>query len=597
MTLNPRITYGDLDLTDYPFLFEFGADLGRPENMSELLGAVLADGDVPVGTRAGNRELNFSVLVEEADLQALAEAEPLLTAEADKQRNTLTIDPGDGIAVPSVYDTYRAQVTQVRDEDLEMNGYRRYTVTVPAYPFTRSEALTTVGSEFVADSDVIADDCESTTGWSLYGTGNSATITVDSTAGHFSTGTGAVKLVTEPYVYDTTATTTSGAWIDSKIRKSGLSIDASGGGYFAFRFRPEPGWTFNSYSASFYLTTSGGGRQAATLVASTAEDNGYTRYLLTVPHASTITTFELEGRMSIWGPWGSLFPNPGWWFDSLGLAGSASANQGGQSLTIEGSARSEGTLAVSAAVGLGDTLVYTCPDLGDGFRPDVRRFQTAGTSSADADAINGTYVPGNTGVFEVPASSLRAGAYAVLARVKWSSTTFTLTLDAQTVLDGTPIGQTYSVGGAITVPDTTNYHVVRVGVLELPPHRVDAAADAVVELSLGGSAIKVDEVLLFPLEDAALTWVACGSGTPSAAVASRLWIDAPSAQLPFGQVVAGTQADRSDARFIQPESKGRHLLYPGQMLAYVLTSAAGGADFSASYFMRWHTWAVKRGDE
>lgn len=596
MSLNPRFMYGALDLTDFPYSVRFGSDLSAPETIYELLSSMLADGDLMVSRRKGNRpSLVIPILIEEADLLANPLAAAALEIEADKPFNTLSIDPGDGIGPVTVLETFAGAVVYEYDEDCEEQGFRKYVLTMPARPFSRSEALTTIGSEFVSNTVTVADECESTSGWSVYGSGQTATITVDSTAGHFASGTGAVKLIVEPYYYDAPDYVTSGsASVSAKIRKTGLSIDASGGGYFVFRHRAEPGWALQDYT-QFWLTSSGGGRQAASRVAAVAEGNGYVRYSLTIPNNSTITAFEMEGAQATatYQPWGSTPPNPGWWFDTLGIASAAGGNQAARTLEIGGSARGEGTLAVSASVGLGDALLYTAPDLGDGFRPDWRRFQTAGTSTTDTDAMNGSYVPANTGVFAAPASSLRPGAYVVLARVKGSSTSVSLDIAARTVLGGTPIGQTYNLTpGAVVLPDTTAYHVVRLGVLDLPPHRVDAAADAVVRLTLSGSAtLRVDEILTFPLEDAALTWVECGTGSPSSTVASRLWIDGPSADMPYGQIVVGNNANRSDARFIQPRSRGKHLLVPGRMLAYLMTSTAGGAALSTSYFKRWHTWA------
>lgn len=137
MSLAPEWRIGDLVLTEAPFMVRFGTDYGTPENVTELLLSML-DGDIEVSPRTGNRTLSLPVLIEDADLAALADAEALLLAECDKARNEVYVDPGDGFAEPLIFDVFRGQVTFERDDNFEVAGARQYTVTFRALPFARS---------------------------------------------------------------------------------------------------------------------------------------------------------------------------------------------------------------------------------------------------------------------------------------------------------------------------------------------------------------------------------------------------------------------------------------------------------------------------
>lgn len=138
------IYYGDLCLTDYPYSVEFDSlAQGAPQAVVEVLGSLLVDGDVEVSSRAGNRTLSLSVLVEGVDFDELAEHGEALSAEADKARNLLTIDPGDGFGATTVFETFRVSNLPVdRSEAMEGARLRRYLLTVKALPFGRSETET-----------------------------------------------------------------------------------------------------------------------------------------------------------------------------------------------------------------------------------------------------------------------------------------------------------------------------------------------------------------------------------------------------------------------------------------------------------------------
>lgn len=140
-----EVYYGDLCLTEYPYSIEFNAtDYGSPQSVSDVV-ASLTDGEVEVSSRAGNRSMSMSVLVEGADFVELAVNGEALAMEADKARNLLTIDPGDGFGPPTKFDTFRAPELPIdRSEAMEGARLRRYLLTVRALPFGRSETPQTI---------------------------------------------------------------------------------------------------------------------------------------------------------------------------------------------------------------------------------------------------------------------------------------------------------------------------------------------------------------------------------------------------------------------------------------------------------------------
>lgn len=594
-----RLDLGDLDLVgadggydSYTFhTVGDDVDFGEPQPIDVTLASLMADGAPTETTRYENREVSFRVEIVAPDALALAAGEAALLAQVGV-RTTLTWTPPDGYGPPTVFrvETSRAKFLFNDLDEVRSTLKRTFQLTLTCLPFARSVDPITVGAEFVADAVTIEDDCESDTGWSAaagVAAQNPVGIAVDSSV--FATGTGSVRFtpagIVSPVLGDASATV--------QVVKTGLSIDATGGGYFVVRVKGEWSLNLQGWVMDAFLTTSGGGREAVSPLVGQADEAGFTRLSFVVPDASTIMAFETTVFQRTY----SLTPlsAPQVWFDSIGLAENSSAPQNVMSFDVLGSMRCEGSFQVSAAAGLGDVLLYTVPDVGDGFRPDLRRWQTAGSTPSDANAINGTYMSPGTGVTPVltaPAGMFRQGSYAVLARVRRSAAgSCTLTVSAQTKSGATSIGPVESVTSpTITLADG-DYRVVRLGVIELPPLVTDPASDATVEFTITqtGTDYYIDELLVFPLEDHALTWVECGSGAPSATVASRFWIDEPSPSNPRGARLVGTDENRLDARYVLPESAGRHVLKPGRMLAYLLTSAAGGADLQVVYTPAHHS--------
>lgn len=168
MAIDASITLGSLDLTSAPYLWEFGSTLGKPELVTEALEQQLQDGEVVSATRASNREIVVTVLVEATNLATQADAESALALECAKERNTLTYNPGGG-AAPTVFDTFVADMAFERDDEMEMAGYRRWTLTIPALPYARSStAVTTaIPAPPASVTTTLVDDGSALTNWAV----------------------------------------------------------------------------------------------------------------------------------------------------------------------------------------------------------------------------------------------------------------------------------------------------------------------------------------------------------------------------------------------------------------------------------------------
>lgn len=131
------ITYGSLALTEYPYSVEFDkTDFGSPKTVVEVIESLLIDGDVEVSSRAGNRTLGCSVLVEGADFDELAANVEALAVEADRDGNVFTVDPGDGFGAATRFETFRAEELPVdRSEAMEGARIRRCQLTIRALPY------------------------------------------------------------------------------------------------------------------------------------------------------------------------------------------------------------------------------------------------------------------------------------------------------------------------------------------------------------------------------------------------------------------------------------------------------------------------------
>lgn len=601
MSLVPRFVYGDLDLTDYPYALAFGGDVGAPENAYELLSSLLGDGEIVSSRRSSNRSLSFTVLVEGADMQVLAAAEADLVAECDRVGSTLTLDPGDGIGKPSVFETFRGQARFVRDDDGEMSLLRRYELTVPALPFPRSEDLITddAGSPPASGGSSL-NTCESTTGWSAWRAGTSA-YSLDAVT--FYEGSNSVKSVAQQVSYSTA----SDLWTHLNADQiTGVSYSTGTGGYMSVRVRTEyedtllPKFRRNGLYGARMVTAAGETVVAETsIIASDRDANGFVRYVWAVDGGLTVTAVKFEvSQVSL------TTGTPAYvWYDDLRLLTSATTDNAiVKSFEVAGSVRTPGSIHVASpddAVALGGVLVTTVhvDEIVPGFRPDVlRRWITAGTTTVDATALWGSYLTapaayGSSVQAEVPLTALGAGNFAVVALVKPTGGALnTFGVETQLTFGGTATGGASATDASWT-PTATAWMFAPIGTVRIPSV---ASADSTAEIRVRvKGSIPVADVFLIP-EVADFTIAECGASTVSASgSSSHLWVDSPTTEQPMGGWWRGPVADRVNARRLNLVSElrkpGLHSFTPGTMYAFCVTTNADGPTVELEYYPRWHS--------
>lgn len=641
MNLIPRFIYGELDLTDAPYGIEFGSDFGNPENVVEVVQTLLRDGEVLEADRRTNRTLTLTVLVESADLLALAQAEAALIAECDRQRNTLTIDPGDGIAPATVFDTFRSQPRWVRNDTMESQGFRRYTLTIPTLPHGRSTTLTTEVAEGIPSVGTTVNAADSLTGWSTptavvpgatFGSYVAASpqpssmIAVDTTTkveGAGSVAAKAWKAIGNRV--EQVLPTGDGTQVDTSLTLT-QAINITAGSYLSFAVKLDNtvGKIVNSQYGNyqeygtldtFTITTATTSRtyyNAKTSYASTspllrdaiieALPNGWTRYTFQIGTAMSVTSLTWTSEHVV--PYVDDLADverPRILIDQVAIAASATlGNQVLKNIDVGGSARTTGSIHVAApsdSVTLGPTLIFTAPKrlVADGWRPDIKQFVQSGASTGTVGGRTGVYTAVNSAyggggpVFTVPASSLQSGAYTLAMLGYWNSPLSPITVEASLMM-GTTVVSTQELDVTLTTSLLTWQFQV-LGTMYLPPTMVQLpSTSATVRFrikSTGNAPIGVDNIYLLPVEGD-LSIVDCGTGTVGPAASSHLWIDSPSPDQPQGGYWRGATPNRSDALSAWSTTvvPGTHTFEAGPMLAFAVSDAAGPT-VSFEYFKSW----------
>lgn len=595
MTANLTLTYGSLNLTASPYLLEFGLDTGAPQNINEALAFLLQDGEIELSTRASNRTLTFNVLIEGSTLTALATAEADLIAETERALNTLTVDPGDG-APASVYEVFRGQVTFVRDDNFELGRMRRYTVTVRALPFVRSEdevvtAATSSGSgsgtvtPTVTSVDTMASATNWTGAWERYDAGTvtssltatGTTLRVDATdKGRlhlWEERTGAVSLSGTPYIFiDWKWTTTGGRTLVS----------------------PGPMVTLNGQSVKT-------GTVYNPVLTGPSPTSGYTRSYFEVPAWTSIRfTIDISARAT--GPDVSPATFEVDQFSRADVLPSVgSTRQQVRALAVSGSARTRGAVAIEhTSDSLGDVIAYFWTDVGNGYSPSMRQFRTSGgTVTTDTSLVSGARenLVGATAVYAAPVTQFICGLHDVVVRLGGAATTATVTWTLTTVVNGVDTGPSVTGSRAVTI--TSAYQIFTLGREDLPTRYVPANSSAQVRLSLtatvsSGSTALLDEAWLFNAQAGQLVQASCGTAAPSAGGSSnRMFIRSATTAVPRPTILLGYAADESDAGFpLSVQAWQFPELVPPSTNVFTVTTNAQNAAVSLRHYPRWHTHAA-----
>lgn len=579
------LTYGDLPLDEYgdadgvaAFAPLSGLDVGTPEVLTEALPRLLLDGEDVVGDRWGNRQITFLVRITGPDWSALSRGMALLEAEAQKPRNTLTLAI-DEDQPASVYETFRATVT-VADGDWDFfvakpgRKHIMVQVTCAASPFPRAETEV-VGNATIgaAESTTVIDACNALTGW----TGRLRGMSLNTST--YLTATGSVQSQSE-----------SDGNFTSVFHPDG-SVTATYYGWFEKIFAAQDVSTQQYVQVALLgydtlladLTLDG---KDATLV-SIVYESGWKRLSFRVPAGMTsFTDFKLATASSQTFPSSAYLPTRMvTLLDDVKKSNQPAGSTGRQmllSVPVRGSARTGGSLSIQHETdALGDVLVYTAPDLADGFYPALRRFRSGGQiPSADGGAISGqredlTTSESTSFRADVPTLSLRPDRYMVFARAlrTLGSGEVTLTVRASTMFGATESLESVQTLAVKHTFNGTVRETVFVGTLDLPPTRVAAGTTALTRIGITSSAatVALDDLLIFPVSGR-LTKVDCGTAAPTAGGDSnRLWIKNASLTNPIGGVWVGTKADESDARLARVSTPGQHEFTPSSTLVFVVT--------------------------
>lgn len=574
--LNFRVLWGSLDLTDYPFGVEWGTDVGAPAKVYEALSALLADGEIEVSTRDSNRTMTFTVLAEAADLLSHSELEAMLAIEAGKDRNTLTLIPGDSFGPASVFDTYEAELVWVRSDDLEIAGFRRYQITMPAYPFPRSEdetVVAAVGSGGTQPDPVsaVVEACSSTDGWTATSAPTPLSLSVVSGNLRVLWTTANVMAISRSVSFDPSLTPY--LYIDWRRNFGNPAIPPvatlAGQQLEIFANGPSPDPSLSGFSRTWYRSMS----------------------------APVSDLLEISWRNIDEQRAGSLD------FAEVGRTNISpvvgTGRQQFRSLDVGGSQRSQGSLQISHDTdSLGEVLVYTNEDDGSGYQPASRSYRVSGgaTPSPDSTTASGSYEPLDGGapvIIEIPIGSVPQGTYSLMARIKGDTSSITgVSFSAATRVGSTDYGLR---SGAKIIGTSNVWKLFELDRLTLPPTAVPAGSSAKVRLSMSSSnRLDLDEVYLFNTDIGDLSWVDCGTAAPSAGGSSnRLWLDTASLDWPRPAALLGTQPDRSDARHVdsitEHRAEGVHMLNPGRLNVFSLTSNALNAAVSLRHYRRWHS--------
>lgn len=598
----PRWQFGNVDLTDYPFLTEFGADHGTPDATTEVLASFLSDGDIEITSRRGNRTIVLPILIEGSDQLELAEALARLEAECRKPTNELLVDPGDGFGPPSVFRTFEtASLVWNREDNYERANVRSYTLTLRALSYAYSAEETVVEAlgppPPTPAVEVSVDSGTTTTGWDAGYNNSPLTPATSVNAGRTLVGT--------------TTPATAGT-VRLYVRRTG-AVDVSVTKYIVVDWAYSGGYPVGGLSAA---VTTGTPLTLEKVSEGASPVAGDMRTVFKVPvsvssladltftHVTTGTRGGTGGFSDLISQVvsRSLFVDQITRADKVGVA---NGKQQLRSFDVGGSAPTTGSIELAhSTTALGDAVhAFTYPADGAaaaGYTPQATQFRIAGgpTVEADATSVSGfRTLLDSTDYFSFPALALPDGEYAIWAILKSVSATavinWTLTphLQGATQIGATePHATTVALGGSV-------YKPVPLGNVHLP--LIDTGLQGATMIGVGSANPGADDVylaelLLYNVSLGVLTVVNMGSGTAAVGGPSRrLWIDSPSiANEGLGAMMRGHSTDRSDSFSAYPTAlaPGVHRFTPGPMKMHLITPNTDGVQASFRYTKAWlHT--------
>lgn len=533
-----------------------GTHWGNPQAVVTAIQSRLQDGSMATVDSYENREAPMFLRVTSDTFAGLEAAEAALVAESQREGfNTLTWCPSVEFAAPSVFDVVYGILAFNFDDLTDVDMERYFVATLTCLPFPRSATEVVATAEppppAVETSANVADGT-STGGWSAGWThgADSGSVAVSTSSGHLAASAPSMGGYATVYMTDANPVP-----------------DVDDMPYVRVDWRSSGGTVVAATAAALVPGADEPGTMLEKIADVASPVAGYTRsYFRVPPGATDLSVF----RMAVATTTGGTFSPRTLLIDNIDVTDQlptiGSKRQTLRTIPVQGTMRTQGQLSIQHSTkALGEVLAYVYKNTSSGYSPALRPFYVSGggLSSADTTLVSGASNMLDTPVeYRVPATRLVRGGHRLYARVKGNSAgTVTLTIAANTLIGTTPVDGGELAAAAVDV--TTNYTIVDLGPLSLPPTLVSQNSDAVVAITIAdadttGIDVTLDEAWVFNLDIGALTHVDCGTAAPSAGgSARRLWMD-PATVTNDGEdmIFVGHSADRSDAFHPATDIKG-----------------------------------------
>lgn len=552
-----RVKYGQLDVTDHPYIFAADVDFGAGENLYEALAGLLADGESVTSPRTSNREFSFGVWVEGPTLDQIEDPEMALIAEAERPRNELTVWPGDN-GTPFVLETFRAQVEHERTDARERAGMRLIVLTVKALPFVRAvnrtitEAMSAPPDPVSPPVHTLVDACDSASGWSAVGSS---------------------MVASGGFVYNSTR-----VYAPDLTRTGNVSLSSAGTPYLVVEWSRELANLSKVWQPP-HLIVNGGAQRSAVQTAILDRTWARSVYNLSDVASASSLRFRASGGMFALQ---RLHIRDIQRVDRLAPPASTTGHQLSRTIEIGGSARTQASLHMwHDSNSLGDVLVHTSTSPNGMFSCEPFRTSNATTT---AGMVSGTEKNLEAGVaYDIPASMFNptSPGRLLLARARRPGVG-PLNVTIRPMRD-TPSGPV-DVGTvelhSVTPPPMPTMGFVALGVFNMPPHRLDGA-DAIMRVVVSGEGVSaLDDLWFVDVETGSLTWVNGLAGL------LHLWIESPTIDEPLPRVRAAINADGRGGFETEPMSMGRHDFPPGPLHIHTVATSAKSSKVQAEYYER-----------
>lgn len=587
--LQPELTFGSLVLAgseDSASAYRLYAladdtDWGNPEPVETVIDSMLGDGQLVSIDRDNNRTATIGIRIEASDGRAMAVAEADLVAETRKP-NVLAWQPPDAFAPLTVFDVITSYLEHDFDDIDELSSHRRYILHLTLYPHARPDELVVEEAlgEGIAPSGAppvveLVSDCSTLSGWTA------------------ATGGGIDPIDLDPDVSPTRIRLLGDAGCDLWMRYDTGAVQVWSDTPYVQVDWAATGNTHGGMPFKVFSATSLNGTYTALAVAASSPSpfgSSYTRTTFKLGDLADSTRylkFYMKNALSSGGRWGL-------WLNHVQITDGNAASDGttrqlSRAVEVRGSARALASIDLRHEGALGDVLVWSGPAACE---PPLRSRRVSGNpESADTACVSGKRETIGASPFtaDMPISALPSGAYAVMARLRTTSSAGTYTVDvtAQTRLSvtadsDTPVGATMTLDDvAVSLGTGTDWRIKSLGVMHLPVTEIANGTSGFVRLTLQGANVELDEAWVFNITTGDLTWL---TGADKIVQLVPPMLDSPRAHIYTGP----TDATLYEATNIV-NAWGQHRFDPGEWAAHTVTTAVEDAAMTVSYYPRYHT--------